>query len=768
MLRNPKKQVLIQAEPAHVEVFIEHYELLKRWALQFTEHDRDLAEDLLHDTFIHFTLSKPNLESVENMEGYLFVVMRNLHLSQLRRATRTPLRSFAAVEYDTADMSFWASDPRDHLRMRDELSAVCQFACLRKESSKGGSLLILRFFHGYYPEEIALILHTTRNAVNAGLKKIRAEAKLYIEEPKRLGFLGEKGFLPKQLPAITSGGDLGFKLRRLIFDSRQGECLSEETLFRFYKPENEGPDRQALAHIVSCQACIESINSLLGLPPLANRYPLDQIGKDPGKKGGSGGSAGGAGGDPNMLESYIRRRDEHYHHEPKELCISVNGQFQGLQKIVSGTGEFVLVLDTNESLGFVEVFSELGLRLLMLNVEPPPSGSGKQSAKVELSSGRIIEANLDFSGRFPTLQVTYNDPTVDVLVLSKEVGHEDAFPIHAQDEQIGITPLPGLLHSVRRSNGKDSVRKAGDLFNGVMGKIIGARWRLSLVYAALFLAVVGLVAWFAISPSTSISADEILNESERRTAIWENQPDKVLHWGDDVTFINHPGGLPDGKYISLYWQNNKNETVSRLNRLYDANGVLVLAMWRRTDGSEVYFRRSGGGEIRITPTRDVLLSYAASLDEKSRQTLENYVRSADEVWQISAGRDLAIKQKYINQSPDRGSVQIIQTPGVGKVFQVRQVTGEDNPVRIEEIDDVAADSFRILRSHQVNRYPDGKTAITDLHSKFYQESSVEDFDRHDLRAEMQQARRIVQVTPQEVLKDAMRIEGEKRNYQDVK
>jgi hypothetical protein len=64
------------------------------------------------------------------------------------------MRSFSVVEYDTVDMSFWASDPRDRLRMRDELSAICQFACIREESSKGASLLIFRFFHckPIYPE----------------------------------------------------------------------------------------------------------------------------------------------------------------------------------------------------------------------------------------------------------------------------------------------------------------------------------------------------------------------------------------------------------------------------------------------------------------------------------------------------------------------------------------------------------------------------------------------------------------------------------------
>jgi hypothetical protein len=289
-------------------------------------------------------------------------------------------------------------------------------------------------------------------------------------------------------------------------------------------------------------------------------------------------------------------------------------------------------------------------------------------------------------------------------------------------------------------------------------------WRFVTVPATLCLVFVALIIWFAISPSSNISASEILSESERRTSIWENQPDKVLHWGYEATFSNHPGGLPDGKYISLHWQNNTGGKASRLNRLYDANGVLVSAVWVRKDGSEVYFSRSHGDEIRITPTSGALLSYAARLNEKSRQALETFVRKSDQAWQIHPDNDLEIKQKYLNQSLE-GSVQIIQTADAGKVFRVRSVrlTGKDRSILSEEIDDVAADSFKLFRSHQVIRYPDGKTAITDSQLKLYQETSVEDFDAHDLSAELRQVKRIIQISPEEVLKIAELDEQAKKN-----
>src|SRR5260370_19182032 len=140
---------------SHVDLFIERYERLLLWSLLLTENDQAAAEDLLHDTFIQFTLGQPDLSSIQNLEGYLRTMLRNIHVSQVRRATRSPIRSLSIVEYDSAELGLRAIDPRTQMNVQDELRTVCEYACARKEPSKAGSILILRFFHGYYPEEIS-------------------------------------------------------------------------------------------------------------------------------------------------------------------------------------------------------------------------------------------------------------------------------------------------------------------------------------------------------------------------------------------------------------------------------------------------------------------------------------------------------------------------------------------------------------------------------------------------------------------------------------
>src|SRR5260370_4777289 len=116
---NPQK-----ISSTHADTFIERYERLRGWALQLTEQDHERAEDLLHDAFIQFTLSQPDLRSINDRDSYLFVCLRNLHLSQMRRATRSANRELSTVEYDSAELGLWAARPRDQVKTQDALRMV--------------------------------------------------------------------------------------------------------------------------------------------------------------------------------------------------------------------------------------------------------------------------------------------------------------------------------------------------------------------------------------------------------------------------------------------------------------------------------------------------------------------------------------------------------------------------------------------------------------------------------------------------------------------
>ncbi len=163
------------------DCFVERYERLLGWALHLTDHDRAQAEDLLHDAFIQFTLAAPDLDEIRNLDNYLFGVLRVLRVSQLRRNARQRLQQLSIIEYDSAELGLRMLEPNagpeERFKIQDELRAVCRYACARKESSKAGSVLILRFFHGYYPSEIAAVLRVSRKVVDMRLQSARREAR---------------------------------------------------------------------------------------------------------------------------------------------------------------------------------------------------------------------------------------------------------------------------------------------------------------------------------------------------------------------------------------------------------------------------------------------------------------------------------------------------------------------------------------------------------------------------------------------------------------
>src|ERR1044071_8791723 len=238
------------------ELFARNYARLLRWSLQLTGGDRATAEDLLHDVFVLFTLRAPEAEAVGNLDAYLYTMLRNLHVSRLRRQTRARAEQLSVVEFDSAEAATRTLSPYDRVRVREELRRGCRYACARKERAKSACALILRFFHGYYPGEAARVLRTSRPAVDVRLREARAEARLFLESPERLGHLAELEF--ETAAEFERTDDLLQELRRAVFRSRRGDCMTRERLKGLYDAASELlPTQAQLAHVVSCQNCLE-------------------------------------------------------------------------------------------------------------------------------------------------------------------------------------------------------------------------------------------------------------------------------------------------------------------------------------------------------------------------------------------------------------------------------------------------------------------------------------------------------------------------------
>src|SRR5260370_1087193 len=186
----PQPRALTSAQ-SHEDLFIQHYDQLLAWDLQLSEGDRSQAKDLVQDAFVQFTFRRRDLNSIENLEGYFRGILRHLHLSQIRRAARASQGLNSAIDFEAAEVVLRTIDVRGQTQIQDELRSICHYASVRKESSITGSVLILRFFHRYYPTEAARIVRTSRQVVDNSLRIARREARAYLDDPNALAFMAK-------------------------------------------------------------------------------------------------------------------------------------------------------------------------------------------------------------------------------------------------------------------------------------------------------------------------------------------------------------------------------------------------------------------------------------------------------------------------------------------------------------------------------------------------------------------------------------------------
>jgi len=261
------------------EIFLARYDRLLKWAVQIVSPHRELAEDILHEAFVQFTLSGPDLLGIRDADNYLYGVLRNVHFSHQRRATR--LEQLSHVEHNLVEEGMMAADPLHRLQAQDELQMVCRYACLRKETSISGSVLLLRFFHGYFPSEVAKLLRSSRNMVNVRLKSTRSEVRALLANRASFALTDAyPAFHPVAGDDVRSATNIFAELRREIFAARRSECFQPEHLRRIYQTGEGSVSRAALSHLVSCARCLDEANKLLGLPPLRERHPIDALGME--------------------------------------------------------------------------------------------------------------------------------------------------------------------------------------------------------------------------------------------------------------------------------------------------------------------------------------------------------------------------------------------------------------------------------------------------------------------------------------------------------
>ncbi len=594
----------LSPSPSHEALFVERYHQLFGWLLQLTEGDHELAEDLVQDAFIQFTFTRPDLNSIRNLDGYLYGLVRNLHLSGVRRTANNRLQPLSILDYDSSEIGLQMTDPRDQIQVQDELRRICHYACVRKESAWAGSVLILRFFHGYYPSEISKLLRNSRQSVDVLLKCARREARAFLRTPKSLGFMTESPTAQLANASFARAtDDFLIELRQMIFRSGTGDCLSGKRLQRLYRTaKSETISCSDLAHIVSCETCLDEVNNQLGFAKLAERYPTDTIGREaPSKRdeGGGGGMGGGPSGGATGGEigKSHRRAKAIFEHRPQELHIAVNGFVLGSQKINSRLNEQTLDVNLSEPISFVEVFSEQKLRLLFSCVDTPPEGPHHVTKQIELSEGRRLDVTLRFRTPWPTLHIAYNDPTFNEFdaTIAEAIERDPAAPLPVRQ-----------IESAQRA--RENFRQY--FLSGVAAlREVFSRhfWlRPSAITAIVAVLLVGVLLFLRTS-NLPLSASEILNRSVVAEQTQLASSDQVLH--RTINFeerrVGQTVSLSRGELIARYkievWHSAERGLTVR--RMYDEQSRLIAGDWRRADGTETLYAHGAKPQIQLPPDK---------------------------------------------------------------------------------------------------------------------------------------------------------------------
>ncbi len=159
------------------EALLSHLEGLYGYAMTLS-HDRTAAEDLVQETYTRATVHIDGLREDSNLKGWLFTIMRNLWLKELRHVRSGP--EFVAL--DDVNTVQWAFDTSDnpevlYLRIWEREEIRTALKCLPVAHRE---VIVLCDIEGFSYKEIAELLDCPLGTIMSRLARARAKLKRVI------------------------------------------------------------------------------------------------------------------------------------------------------------------------------------------------------------------------------------------------------------------------------------------------------------------------------------------------------------------------------------------------------------------------------------------------------------------------------------------------------------------------------------------------------------------------------------------------------------
>lgn len=140
--------------------------------------DKDLAKDVLQETFIRVFENRARLINSGSFRAWLFTIARNQCLNLIRRERRQ-------LPLDTAGDEVLRSPelPISDLEKSEQVDLVNEYLARLKEDYR--EVLVLREYQNLSYEEIAAITRSTLSAVKSRLFKARRKLAEFMEETEK-------------------------------------------------------------------------------------------------------------------------------------------------------------------------------------------------------------------------------------------------------------------------------------------------------------------------------------------------------------------------------------------------------------------------------------------------------------------------------------------------------------------------------------------------------------------------------------------------------
>jgi RNA polymerase sigma-70 factor (ECF subfamily) len=162
------------------QVALEHIDSLYGYALTLT-HDQTEAEDLVQETYLRAVRAFDRLTDDENLKSWLFVIMRNAWLNQVRHNRSGP--RFIELDGEETGPNTWRDqqthDPHAIYLRKLERAEIT--AAIKNLPTLYREIIILRDVQGFSYHEIATMLGCPAGTVMSRLGRARERLRRSLD-----------------------------------------------------------------------------------------------------------------------------------------------------------------------------------------------------------------------------------------------------------------------------------------------------------------------------------------------------------------------------------------------------------------------------------------------------------------------------------------------------------------------------------------------------------------------------------------------------------